>query len=88
MSNPFQLIPLKYRVAIYAAYVLAGCAISSIGVYCSTTGIDQPGWVAGVAAVLIGPIAALFGFTAVSNAGKADGSGAGQAGELPDPYGD
>lgn len=65
--NPLQAIPPKIRLWLYVAYGLAGLAVGSVATYCAATDQGVPTWVAGVSAVLVGPLAAAFGGIAASN---------------------
>jgi ABC-type multidrug transport system permease subunit len=65
--NPLQQIPPTVRKWLYLAYACAGLAVSSVVVYCGATNLDVPTWAFGVSAVLVGPVAGAFGFTAASN---------------------
>lgn len=65
--NPLQQIPAAVRKWLYVAYAFAGTSVASVAVYSTATHHDVPEWSIGVAAVLAGPLALLFGATAASN---------------------
>lgn len=65
--NPLQQIPAAVRKWLYVAYAVAGTGVASVATYCQATDQDVPSWSIGIAAVLAGPLALLFGATAASN---------------------
>lgn len=65
--NPLQQIPASVRRWLYVTYALTGTGVASVATYCTATHQDVPSWSIGVAAVLAGPLALLFGATAASN---------------------